>query len=68
MEQRLLKTGEVAAMLACSTYTVRRLAAEGAIPVVRFGEHGHLRFSPEDVDGVFARRYSRKETDALAAP
>jgi excisionase family DNA binding protein len=65
MSDRLLSAREVATRLGCSPFTVRRLARDGEIPAVRFGEHGHLRFVAEDVDALIERR-RRKRDDALA--
>ncbi len=61
MAEALLKTAEVAIRLGFSDTTVRKLAAEGRIPAVRFGEHGHLRFLPEDVDALIDRRRKKDE-------
>ena len=41
---RLLSAKEVAAKVPCSVRTVRRWAAEGEIPSVRFAKRGHLFF------------------------
>jgi excisionase family DNA binding protein len=68
VDERLLTTNEVAVVLNCSSATVRKLVADQQIRAIRFVEHGHWRFVPDDVDALVERRYSRKETDALAAP
>jgi excisionase family DNA binding protein len=48
-EKRLLTTRETAALLDVSIFTVRRLAADGVIPVVRFTPRSRIRFRAEDV-------------------
>ena len=62
---RLLKVDEAALVLACSPRTVRRLASEGMLTAVRFGEHGHLRFRPDELEALIARSCERR-TKAVA--
>ena len=49
-EQTLVKVAEAAKRLGTSPDTVRRLVKLGELPVVRFGQHGHLRFRSEDIE------------------
>lgn len=51
---RLRDTKTVAAMLNVSMHTLRRLAAEGVIQPVKFGEHGKLRFRVADVETLIS--------------
>ena len=56
-ETELLNVGEVALALGCSGPTVRRLIAEGVIPVVQLGGKGHaLRIRRPDVDKLLEAR------------
>jgi excisionase family DNA binding protein len=47
---RLLRTGEVAALLGVSPWRVLRLVDEGVLVPVRFGVRGWSRFRVEDVE------------------
>jgi excisionase family DNA binding protein len=47
---RLLRAGEVAALLGVSSWRVLRLADEGVLKPVRFGARGWSRFRVEDVE------------------
>ena len=47
----LLKVGEVAALLNCSTRLVWRLASEGALPRVRLGPRA-VRFRRRDMEAL----------------
>ncbi|HEY8776553.1 MAG TPA: helix-turn-helix domain-containing protein [Gaiellaceae bacterium] len=47
---RLLRTGEVAALLGVSPWRVLRLVEEGVLAPVRFGVRGWSRFRVEDVE------------------
>ena len=67
MAEKLLKAAEVAHILGCSTGTVRQLHKAGQIPAVRFGERGHLRFVPEDIERLIERRERRDDAHTLAA-
>jgi excisionase family DNA binding protein len=50
----LLTSDEVSERLGCSVQTVRRLAAAGRIPTVRFAARGPMRFQPRDVEAFVA--------------
>jgi excisionase family DNA binding protein len=51
---RLLKVGEVAALLAIHPNTVRRWAAQGLIKTWRVGPRGDHRFDPSDVQALLS--------------
>ena len=50
----LLEAREAARRLGVSIFTVRRLAAAGTLPAVRYGLRGRLRFREHDVDALLA--------------
>jgi excisionase family DNA binding protein len=50
----LLSTMEVAARLQVHHKTVRKLVERGALTVIRYTEHGHLRFRQRDVEAFMA--------------
>ena len=59
----LLTTDTVSERLGCSVQTVRRLAAAGRIPTVRFAAGGPMRFQPRDVE-AFVDSLGERHPDA----
>lgn len=55
-ERDWLTTPEAAAHLRVHPETVRRWAREGAIPAVKLGNRGGLRFRAEDLDRFMQAR------------
>jgi hypothetical protein len=53
-DRRLLRTSEVATMLACSRGRVHQLARAGVLRPVRLVPLGDLRFRVEDVERLIA--------------
>ena len=51
-QKRLLTTRETAERLDVSIFTVRRLAADGVLPSVRFTPRSRIRFRVEDVEQI----------------
>jgi excisionase family DNA binding protein len=47
-----LSVADVARRIGMSEDRVRRLAASGALPGRRIGEHGHWRFSASEIDAA----------------
>jgi excisionase family DNA binding protein len=47
-----LRTAEVARLLDYSPRSVRRLVDAGALPVVRVGRRGHMRFRAEEIEAL----------------
>lgn len=61
----LLSTAQVADRLQVHHKTVRALVRRGALQVLRYTEHGHLRFRQRDVeDFIAASVVSPKEGEA----
>jgi excisionase family DNA binding protein len=59
--KQLLTTREVAERMSVSVFTVRLLAAHGALPTVRFTETSRLRFRVEDVESFLESRRRHEE-------
>jgi excisionase family DNA binding protein len=59
--KKLLTTREVAERLSVSIFTVRLLAAHGALPTVRFTSTSRMRFRSDDVESFVASRTRHEE-------
>jgi excisionase family DNA binding protein len=59
--KRLLTTREAGALLSVSIFTVRRLADDGVLPVVRFTPTSRMRFRAEDVEALVEAWRERSE-------
>jgi excisionase family DNA binding protein len=56
-----LTTREVAERLSVSVFTVRHLAAHGALPTVRFTPTSRMRFRCDDVESFLESRRRHEE-------
>jgi excisionase family DNA binding protein len=59
--KQLLTTREVAERLSVSIFTVRLLAAHGALPTVRFTPTSRMRFRSDDVESFVESRRRHEE-------
>jgi excisionase family DNA binding protein len=59
--KQLLTTREVAERLSVSIFTVRLLAAHGALPTVRFTPTSRMRFRSDDVESFVESRRLHEE-------
>ena len=63
---KLVNARTAAEIVGYSVYTLRRLAASGALPAVRLGPHGHLRFRLSDLDRFVAADRLPRAVDLAA--
>lgn len=54
-QKRLVPTSAVAVRLGMKPDSVRKLAAEGKIPAIRFGARSFWRFDPDEVEAAIQR-------------
>lgn len=59
MENNLMDVSEAAEYVGLSTFTVRRLAKQGALPAAKIGRA--YRFKREDIDAYLRNQYKGNE-------
>lgn len=57
MEEKLMNVEEAADYVGLSSFTVRRLAKNGALPAAKIGRA--YRFKREDIDSYLREQYSK---------